>query len=118
MPVAPTLWIVGLFVGAMALLPWLVKRLQQRQVSALGMSGSSSKLLSTVAVGPQQRIVTLEVGPENERTWLILGVTAQQISCLHTVRLSGKEGQGALSAFSEEMTVASAAASGKVLNVS
>jgi flagellar protein FliO/FliZ len=42
-------------------------------------------VLSAVAVGPQQRVVTVEVGPEHARTWLVLGVTAQQVSCLHVL---------------------------------
>ncbi|MBY0410619.1 MAG: flagellar biosynthetic protein FliO, partial [Burkholderiaceae bacterium] len=31
------------------------------------------------------RVVTVEVGPENARTCLVLGVTAQHISCLHVL---------------------------------
>jgi len=80
-----TLAVVVLFVGAMALLPWLVRRVQQRQ----GMPGAggpaASRVLSQVAVGPQQRVVTVEVNAEGQRTVLVLGVTAQQIRCLHVV---------------------------------
>jgi flagellar protein FliO/FliZ len=43
-----------------------------------------SKIVSAVAVGPHQRVVTVEVGPEGARTLLVLGVTAQTISCLHS----------------------------------
>lgn len=80
-----TLVLVVAFVGAMALLPWLVRRLQQRHAAGSAGAGSASKVLSAVAVGPHQRVVTVEVGPENARTWLILGVTAQQVSCLHVL---------------------------------
>lgn len=81
-----TLVVVVLFVGAMALLPWLVRRVQQRQgVGGPGGVGMASRVLSAVAVGPQQRVVTVEVGPEHARTWLVLGVTAQQVSCLHVL---------------------------------
>ena len=38
-----------------------------------------------VAVGPQQRVVTVEVGPPDARIWLVLGVTAQSICTLHTM---------------------------------
>ena len=78
-----TLLVVVLFVGAMALLPWLVRRLQQRQAAGSAGVGAASRVLSAVAVGPHQRVVTVEVGPEHARTWLVLGVTAQQVSCLH-----------------------------------
>ncbi|CAN7585525.1 flagellar biosynthetic protein FliO [Acidovorax sp. LjRoot129] len=81
-----TLVVVVLFVGAMALLPWLVRRVQQRHAAGSpGSVGVASRVLSAVAVGPQQRVVTVEVGPEHARTWLVLGVTAQQVSCLHVL---------------------------------
>jgi flagellar protein FliO/FliZ len=38
-----------------------------------------------VAVGPHQRVVTVEVGPQDARIWLVLGVTQQSIGCLHTI---------------------------------
>lgn len=75
-----------LFVGALALLPWLVRRLQQRRLADTGAAGAGVRVLSAVAVGPQQRVLTVEVGPEGARTWLVLGVTAQHISCLHVLQ--------------------------------
>jgi flagellar protein FliO/FliZ len=42
--------------------------------------------MRTVAVlplSPSQRIVTVEVGHGEQRKWLVLGVTAQQITALH-----------------------------------
>ena len=110
-----TLVVVVLFVGAMACLPWLVKRLQQRHGVGAAVAGTASRVLSTVAVGPQQRVVTVEVGPENARTWLVLGVTAQQVSCLHVLPVAGKAAEDARGAslpaspsFAQEMLVASA----------
>ncbi|MET0208320.1 MAG: flagellar biosynthetic protein FliO, partial [Burkholderiaceae bacterium] len=67
-------------------MPFVLRKLQQRRVGAGGMAGdTASKLLSTVALGPQQRVVTVEVGPQGARTWLVLGVTGQSITCLHTL---------------------------------
>ena len=80
-----TLLVVVLFVAAMAALPWLVRRAQQRHAAGTAGAGAASRVLSAVAVGPQQRVVTVEVGPEHARTWLVLGVTAQQVSCLHVL---------------------------------
>lgn len=85
MGMTQTLVVVVLFVGAMACLPWLIKRLQQRHAAGGLPAGAASRVLSAVAVGPQQRVVTVEVGPEGARTWLVLGVTAQQVSCLHVL---------------------------------
>jgi len=72
-------------VAGMAALPWLVRRIQQRQAGGGLPAGAASRVLSAVAVGPHQRVVTVEVGPEEERTTLVLGVTAQQINCLHVL---------------------------------
>ncbi|MBI3100990.1 MAG: flagellar biosynthetic protein FliO [Burkholderiales bacterium] len=76
---------VALFMAAMAALPWLVRRFQQRQAGGAPGGGMVSKVVSAVAVGPHQRVVTVEVGPENARTLLVLGVTAQNIQCLHVL---------------------------------
>lgn len=83
-----TLVVVVLFVGAMAMLPWLVRRVQQRRAEAGAAPGGTARVLSAVAVGPQQRVVTVEVGPDHARTCLVLGVTAQHISCLHVLPMS------------------------------
>ena len=66
-----TLLVVVLFVAAMATLPWLVRRVQQRQAAGTAGAAAASRVLSAVAVGPQQRVVTVEVGPEHARTWLV-----------------------------------------------
>lgn len=81
-----TLIVVILFIGLLATLPWVIRRLQQRQAGALAAGVVGSRVLSAVAVGPQQRVVTVEVGPEGDRAWLVLGVTAQQIQCLHVLK--------------------------------
>ena len=65
-----TLLIVVLFVGAMAALPWLVRRLQQRHAGGALAAGAASRVVSAVAVGPQQRVVTVEVGPEKLEDYL------------------------------------------------
>ena len=37
-----------------------------------------------------QRIVTVEVGHGDERRWLVLGVTPQSITTLHTMDAAGR----------------------------
>jgi flagellar protein FliO/FliZ len=71
---------LALLVGVAYALRWY-----QRQRGFGMMPGSGANIISTVAVGPQQRVVTVEVGPENARTWLVLGITAQNINCLHVM---------------------------------
>ena len=81
-----TLLSVAVFVVLLAMLPWGVKWLQQRVGPVRLAQSSSSRVVSAVAVGPHQRVVTVEVGPEGARVWLVLGVTAQTVTCLHSSR--------------------------------
>lgn len=78
-----TLFIVALFAVAIALIPYGIKWLKAR--TALGGMGAmdASRIVSAVAVGAHQRVVTLEVGPSHARIWLTLGVTTTTINCLH-----------------------------------
>lgn len=75
------------FVAIVAMIPaalWLLKR--SPMGASLGAAGSGPvRPVASVAVGPQQRIVTVEVVEAGERRWLVLGVTAQQITHLHTL---------------------------------
>jgi len=76
---------VALFLVLLALLPLGIKWVQRRALGGAATVAAASKIVSAIAVGPHQRVVTVEVGPEGARTWLILGVTAQSITCLHSV---------------------------------
>lgn len=107
-----TLFVVVLFVAGMAALPWLVRRIQQRQAGGGVAPGAAARVLSAVAVGPQQRVVTVEVGPEHARTMLVLGVTAQQISCLHVLAPQAVPSSVAPAGFAGEMQRQQAAAGG------
>ncbi len=80
-----TLISVVLFVVLLALVPFGLKWVQSRTASGAGNLSSASRIVSALAVGPHQRVVTVEVGPEGSRTWLTLGVTAQSITCLHAL---------------------------------
>ena len=86
-----TLLLVVLFVVLMAMLPLGIKWMQRRTGGVSAVAGANSRVISAVAVGPQQRVVTVEVGPEGGRTWLVLGVTAQNITCLFTQPANGGE---------------------------
>ena len=80
-----SLLILVLMIAALAALPWLLRRWQQRQQSLQSQSGVTSQVLSSVAVGQQQRVVTVEVGQGAQKTCLVLGVTPQSIQCLHVL---------------------------------
>ena len=85
---------VGLFVVLLALLPAGLKWVQRRSAGGAYASASASRIIAAVAVGPHQRVVTVEVGPEGARTWLTLGVTAQAITCLHSAAVEPKTETG------------------------
>lgn len=76
------LW-VGAFLLLLAALPWLLRWARTRVATAAGAGDSQSRFISAVAVGPQQRVVTVEVGPVHERVWLTVGVTGQSMVLLH-----------------------------------
>ena len=73
------------FIVILAMVPAGVKWLQTRSAMGSPLVGAAGKVVSVIAVGPHQRVVTVEVGPHDARTWLILGVTPQTISCLHNI---------------------------------
>lgn len=85
-----TLITVAVFVVLLALVPVALKWVQRRAAGGASSVACASRVISAVAVGPHQRVVTVEVGPEGARTWLTLGVTAQAISCLHSVGVDSK----------------------------
>jgi flagellar protein FliO/FliZ len=76
---------VGVFLALLVCLPFALKWVKQRVGGAAAEDSGQSRFISALAVGPHQRVVTVEVGPEGRRVWLTLGVTAQNISCLHCV---------------------------------
>jgi flagellar protein FliO/FliZ len=77
------------FIAIIAMIPaalWLLKR------TPMGGAASNS-VMRTVAALPlsnSQRIVTVEVGRGDARRWLVLGVTAQNITTLHTMEPEGE----------------------------
>ncbi len=72
------------FIAIIAMIPaalWLLKR------TPMGGGASNGQLRSIAALplSTSQRIVTVEVGQGDARRWLVLGVTAQSITTLHTM---------------------------------
>jgi len=78
---------VGLFLALLACLPFAIKWVKSRSRGNVREVGGQSRFVSAVAVGPHQRVVTVEVGPEGARVWLTLGVTPQSITCLHSAHI-------------------------------
>lgn len=77
---APLLW----FLAILALIPvvlWLLKR------TPLGGAalGGQLRTVAQLVIAPSQRIVIVEVGQGDDRQWLVLGITGQQIRTLHVM---------------------------------
>ncbi|MFN3886759.1 MAG: FliO/MopB family protein [Aquabacterium sp.] len=75
------------FVFVVACIPvclWLLKRSGYAQGGLPGQA-ALMKPISVLNLGPGQRLVAVELGTGEERTWLILSVTAQRISKLHVM---------------------------------
>ena len=72
------------FVAIIAIIPFALKWLKR---TPLGGSTSQGLMRSIAAlpISQTQRIVTIEVGTGEHRRWLVLGVTAQSITTLHTM---------------------------------
>ena len=73
------------FAFVVALIPvalWLLKR---TPLGGAATNGTPMRTVSVLALSGTQRIVTVEVGSGDERRWLVLGVTPQSITTLHTM---------------------------------
>ena len=68
---------LAVVMGAIALTAWLARR----YMPAVRGVGGLVKVVGGVMVGPKERVVVVEVGD----TWLVLGVTAQQVNTLHSL---------------------------------
>jgi len=74
------LWFIAIIVMIPVAL-WLLKR------TPIGGAGSQGMMrsIAVLPISQSQRIVTVEVGSGDERRWLVLGVTPQSISTLHSM---------------------------------
>lgn len=92
--VTQSLVTVGIFLALLACLPFALKWIKQRVPGNQAEGSAQSRFISALAVGPHERVVTVEVGPQGRRVWLTLGVTAHNISCLHCVELGAQSTSG------------------------
>jgi flagellar protein FliO/FliZ len=84
------LWFIAIIVMIPAAL-WLLKRTPMGGAA----SNSTMKTIAALPLSTNQRIVTIEVGQGDARRWLVLGVTAQNITTLHTMEPQGDVPAGA-----------------------
>ncbi|MGY0197777.1 FliO/MopB family protein [Leptothrix sp. BB-4] len=78
------LWLI-VVVAAIPAALWLLKRSGMAGRLGAGAGGIGLKQVGALVLGPQQRVVAVEVGSGDQRQWLLLGVTPQQISTLQVL---------------------------------
>ena len=84
---APSMSAYGSAIGLLLLLvglAWGLQWLKKKQMADTGEGHGALRLVSQLAVGPQQRVVVVEVQTPQGPTQLTLGVTSAQVSLLHT----------------------------------
>ncbi|MFC7461506.1 flagellar biosynthetic protein FliO [Hydrogenophaga defluvii] len=83
---APALMLLALLLAA----AWGVKWLRQRNVIGGSPDAQAIKVISSLAVGPQQRVLVLELIEPGSRArhLLTVGVTPGQITTLHSMALA------------------------------
>jgi flagellar protein FliO/FliZ len=74
------LWFIAI-AGMIPVALWLLKRTPMGGGAAHGVMRSVAML----PLSPNQRLLTIEVGQGDQRQWLVLGVTANSITTLHTM---------------------------------
>ena len=79
--------------GLIFLCAWAVRRFGLQRFGG----GNVVKVVSSSMVGQRERVVVVEVGA----TWLVLGVTAQQVNTLHSMPAQAVPSAAALSSSQE-----------------
>jgi len=74
------LWLLVVLAAIPATL-WFVKRTPLGQAQP----GGAARVVAVLPLSTSQRVVTVEVGRGEQRQWLVLGVTPQGISSLHSM---------------------------------
>jgi flagellar protein FliO/FliZ len=77
---------VGLLV-AMLVVAWLLQRWRRHLPGVSRHAGPALKVMNSLSLGPQQRVVTVQVGEGAERLCLVLGVAPGGITALHQMPL-------------------------------
>lgn len=79
------LWFL-LIIAAIPLVLWMLKR---TPMGGAGAAGGAARTVGQLALSAQHKVVTIEVGQGTDRRWLVLGVTPQSISTLHSMAPQG-----------------------------
>lgn len=71
----------------MVCIAWALQRYRRHLPGAARHAGPALQVLNTLALGPQQRVVTVQVGQGADAVCLVLGVSAGGVTALHSLPL-------------------------------
>ncbi|WP_291067621.1 flagellar biosynthetic protein FliO [Hydrogenophaga sp.] len=71
----------------MVVLAWWLQRYRRHMPGASAHGGPSLRVLNSVSLGPQQRVVTLQLSQGTQRICLVLGVAPGSVQTLHRLEL-------------------------------
>jgi flagellar protein FliO/FliZ len=77
------------FAFVVALIPVALWLLRRSGVAGGAVNGAPMRTVGVLPLSGTQRIVTVEVGTGEDRRWLVLGVTPNSITTLHTLPPQG-----------------------------
>ncbi len=87
------LWFL-LIVAAIPLVLWVLKRTPMGGAGGVGLAGASARSVGQLALSAQHKVITVEVGQGEDRRWLVLGVTPQSITTLHSMAPQAEPSNG------------------------
>lgn len=83
----PAVVLLILMVG----IAWVLQRYRRNLPGVARQRGPALQVMNTLALGPQQRVVTVQVGQGEERICLVLGVAPGGITALHQMPLPSED---------------------------
>lgn len=99
----PLLW----FIAIIVMIPFALWMLKRTPLGG-GLGQGPVRTVSSLAITPNQRLLTVEVGQGDDRRWLVLGVSPGSITALHTMApqaeppaAPGAPGSGASTPFAQ-----------------
>jgi flagellar protein FliO/FliZ len=91
-------WTPLLWFGAIVVLIPLALRLIKRTPLGRGAGTGPMRHVAVLPLSASQRVAIVEVGAGSERRWLVLGVSPQSITTLHTLEPQAEPAPGTVEA--------------------
>ena len=73
------------FLAILASIPLLLWFFKRSQLLGAHATSGTARTVAVLPLSASQKVVTVEVGRGDEKLWLVLGVTPQSITTLHTM---------------------------------